>query len=124
MNPAALSVSPDELALVGAILRRHVPQRMVWAFGSRVSGRARKFSDLDLAILGRDPAPLLIMADLADAFSESDLPYKVDLVDWATTSEPFRRIIEQAHVEIQQPEAPCDQAVARQPPGISGILHR
>jgi len=33
------------------------------------------------------------MAEVAEAFSESDLPWKVDLVDWATTSERFRQVI-------------------------------
>jgi type I restriction enzyme S subunit len=33
-------------------------------------------------------------AALADAFSASDLPWKVDLVDWVRASESFRRIIE------------------------------
>ena len=40
-----------------------------------------------------------IMAGLADAFSESDLPWNVDLVDWANTPESFRAIVEKkAHV--------------------------
>jgi type I restriction enzyme S subunit len=38
---------------------------------------------------------------LADAFAESDLPWKVDVVDWATTSESFRKIIERDKVVVQ-----------------------
>ena len=49
---------------------------------------------LDLALLGEAPIPLADLSALAEAFSESDLPFKVDLVDWATTSDEFRRIIE------------------------------
>ena len=82
------------------ILERVVPGRQVWAFGSRVTGRAKKFSDLDLAVLGEAPLPLGIMGELAEAFSESDLPWKVDVVDWATASERFRGVVEESHVEI------------------------
>jgi type I restriction enzyme S subunit len=39
---------------------------------------------------------------MAEAFDESDLPYKVDLVDWATTSESFRKIIERDRVVVKK----------------------
>ncbi len=39
---------------------------------------------------------------LADAFEQSDLPWRVDVVDWATTDDAFRRIIERDHVVIQR----------------------
>ena len=59
-------------------------------------------SDLDLAIITNQPLPLAVGAALAEAFSESDLPYKVDIVDWAALSEPFRRIIERHKVVVQE----------------------
>ena len=43
-----LDVEPRHLDTVRTILRRHVPEYEVRAFGSRVHGRPRKFSDLDL----------------------------------------------------------------------------
>jgi type I restriction enzyme S subunit len=36
--------------------------------------------------------------DLADAFDESDLPYKVDIVDMQTVSESFKKIVERDRV--------------------------
>jgi len=42
-----------------------------------------------------------VTARLFEAFSESDLPWKVDLVDWATTDEAFRRVIEQQRVVVR-----------------------
>jgi len=35
------------------------------------------------------------LAALKDAFAESSLPFRVDVVDWATTSAEFRAIIEE-----------------------------
>jgi predicted nucleotidyltransferase len=75
----------------------------VWAFGSRVKGDPKPFSDLDLAILGDKPLTLSTLAELADDFSESDLPFKVDIVDLATTGEAFRKVIEAERVVLQRP---------------------
>ena len=72
----------------------------VWAFGSRVTGKAKKFSDLDLCIQAEGPLGLDRSSALAEAFAESDLPWKVDIVDWATTSESFRKIIVQHRVLV------------------------
>lgn len=97
-----LDVRPEDLAIVRAILRDDVGDRAVWAFGSRVQGRAKRYSDLDLAIVSDIPLPIAVMTRLADDFSESDLPWRVDLVDWATTSEAFRGIIAERKVVVQR----------------------
>ena len=96
-----LDIRPDLLRLVQDILQRHVPDREVRAFGSRVKGAARPSSDLDLVVMGDEPLPLPVYAALLDDFEQSDLPWRVDVVDWATTAESFRRIIEQAWVGVQ-----------------------
>jgi hypothetical protein len=36
------------------------------------------------------------LAALKDAFAESNLPFRVDVADWAAKSEAFREIIEGA----------------------------
>ncbi len=92
---------PEELEIVRAILSRHVPGREVRAFGSRVTGTAKKFSDLDLAVMGETPLPPSVLADLEEDFRESDLSFKVDVIDWAATKEHFRRIIEAGYVVVQ-----------------------
>lgn len=84
---------PEERRIVEEILVRHVPRKEVWVFGSRATGEVKRWSDLDLAIISDQPLSLSIMADLREDFSESDLPWKVDVLDWATTSERFRDII-------------------------------
>jgi len=96
-----LDVRPDHLAIVRAILQKRVPDREVWAFGSRITGKAGGTSDLDLCVIGDTPLPFETSALLRHDFSESDIPYSVDVVDWATTSESFRRIIEQDKVVVQ-----------------------
>jgi type I restriction enzyme, S subunit len=98
-----IDVRPDLWHTVRAILQNCVPQREVWAFGSRAKWTAKPYSDLDLAIIGNEPLPLDVQASLSDAFADSDLPWRVDVVDWATTSESFRRIIARDKVVVQAP---------------------
>lgn len=101
-----LRVSPDHLALVREVLRRHVPDREVRAFGSRATGTAKETSDLDLVIVGDGPLEFATLAALRDDFSDSNLPYRVDIVDWATVDEAFRRIIERDQVIVRSPTNP------------------
>ncbi|MGH8512812.1 MAG: nucleotidyltransferase domain-containing protein, partial [Gammaproteobacteria bacterium] len=102
MPDPLIDIRPDHWAIVADILRRHVPDREVWAFGSRATWNAKDYSDLDLAIIGDSPLSLSVSAALADDFAESDLPFKVDVVDWETTSESFRKIIERDKVVVQE----------------------
>ena len=95
-------IAPEHLKIVCEILRRHLPDREVRVFGSRVTGRARTLSDLDLAIMGEAPLPPGVTAALAEAFSESDLPFKVDLVEWATISSQFRQIIGEKYLPLER----------------------
>ena len=97
-DPAPVHLSAEEREIVEAILRRHAPGVTVWAFGSRATGRLRPTSDLDLALEGRGPIGSAMLADLAEAFDASDLPWKVDLIDWATTSDTFRALIERERI--------------------------
>ncbi len=106
---ADLDLSPQQLTEVCAILSEHVPDVPVWAFGSRVMANAREYSDLDLALITVAPLSLGVMADLAASFEESNLPFKVDLVDWACTSDNFRNIIEENKIVI------CEGRGARKP---------
>jgi len=91
--PKGLALSSDAWAEVQAILQRCAPEWEVWAFGSRTTGKAKPYSDLDLALITQVPLTLSQMATLQEAFDTSDLTFRVDLVDWAATSESFRQII-------------------------------
>jgi type I restriction enzyme S subunit len=51
-------------------------------------------------VISKQPLPLDVLAGLAEDFSESDLPWRVDVVDWAATSESFRKIIERDKVVL------------------------
>jgi len=96
-----IAVSEADWLIIRNILRAHVPDCTVWAFGSRATGRTKPYFDLDLAINGEKPLGIDLAAQLAEAFAESDLPYKVDIVDRTTVSERFRKAIERDRVIMQ-----------------------
>ena len=91
--PTRVDLRPDHWAIVRNALRRYVPDREVLVFGSRATCTAKEYSDLDLAIMGDEPLSLRVVSALDEALGESDLPFKVDIVDWARIDEGFRRII-------------------------------
>lgn len=108
MNPLPkIEISPAHWAIVAEILARHLPRSAsVWAFGSRARFAAKPYSDLDLAIIDDKPVSLSALAVLDEELTESALPFKVDVVEWATISESFRNIIRQTHVVVWPAESP------------------
>jgi predicted nucleotidyltransferase len=89
---AALDLLPEHAAILRAVLRQHLPAgARALVFGSRAQGGARRYSDLDLALEWDRPLGLNVMAAIGEALSESDLPYRVDLVDLALVNAAFRR---------------------------------
>lgn len=97
-----IDITQAHLKTVLTILSKYVPEHEVWAFGSRVGGKPKKHADLDL-VIKTDPAlPAATIANLRDAFSESNLPFKVDVVDWSKISAEFRKIIEEKFEIVQK----------------------
>jgi predicted nucleotidyltransferase len=88
-----LDVRRDHLTIIANILKQNVPDHRVVAFGSRSSGKASNTSDLDLCIMSDERIPFEILAQLRDAFSESNIPYRVDVVVWSTLAPDFREIV-------------------------------
>lgn len=97
-----INLPEPQLALVREILGRHVPDCDVLAYGSRVSGTAKRHSDLDLAVRGPEAISLRRMANLCEEFQESDILIRVDVHDWWLMEDRFSEIIAQDFVLLQQ----------------------
>jgi predicted nucleotidyltransferase len=90
----AIDLSEAELTIVQTILGAHLPPSVqAYVFGSRATTTARRYSDLDLALEAERPLSLDVLADIAEALSESDLPYKVDVIDLRSIDQAFRALI-------------------------------
>jgi predicted nucleotidyltransferase len=96
-----IRLSPQEEIIVREILQTHLPDREVWVFGSRIGDHPKPYSDLDLLIQGDASLPTGTLSAIKDAFEESNLPFQVDIVEWAGCSEKFRRIMAADYLVIQ-----------------------
>ena len=102
--PGTLVLSAEQQRIVRAILGANLPPgATVWAYGSRATGRAGRFSDLDLAIDAGRPLSVDETARLREAFTESDLPFRVDVLDWQDTDARFRALIEADRIALPAP---------------------
>jgi predicted nucleotidyltransferase len=96
-----MDLLPKHLEEVQAILRQYLsPGSEVWAFGSRVNGMAAEGSDLDLIVRSADGAGV-VLTGLRAAFRDSNLPFKVELLDWAAIPDCFRNEICNKYVVVQ-----------------------
>lgn len=87
-------LSKEESKAVKDILNRAIPNLKVLAFGSRVSGKNLKpFSDLDLAIIGNGAISFDTLCKIKEEFSNSDLPFMVDIVDYNAVDKNFAEVI-------------------------------
>ena len=88
---AAMDLREDHAAIVRNVLCAYLPRgARAYVFGSRAHGGARQYSDLDLALEWDRPFGLDIIGQIAEALSESDLPFKVDIVDLSLVDPAFK----------------------------------
>lgn len=89
---SSIDLKTKHLEMLNNILRKELRENSsarVYAFGSRAKHVARKFSDLDLAIdNGGEKCPSMVMR-LRGEFMDSDLPFKVDVIDLNSVSKSF-----------------------------------
>lgn len=93
-----LDLTESQLETIKNILGQHVPCYEIRVFGSRINGKARPYSDLDLAIVGKTKIPLRLMRQLQESFENSDLSFRVEVLDWHGISDEFKKVIEQNYV--------------------------
>jgi type I restriction enzyme S subunit len=103
MNIDSPALLPEQCAIVHDIIGRVLGKQPVWLFGSRARGDHKPYSDLDLLLRGAAPLTLSQLASLQAAFEDSDLPFKVDIVDWSTAAPAFRQMIERDAVLLPMP---------------------
>ncbi|HRC85618.1 MAG TPA: nucleotidyltransferase domain-containing protein [Thermoanaerobaculia bacterium] len=102
-----IHLEPRDRLLVERILALCAPGLEVRAFGSRVHGRHLKpFSDLDLAVVAPQGLAVEELLELKRAFRDSDLPFRVDVIDYSQATGGFRAEIDRAF-EILQAAAPA-----------------
>jgi len=92
-----IAVSDSDMKIIKDILQANVPGCEVKAFGSRIKNTFKQNSDLDLAIVGKSKLGFSKMGELKLSFEDSDLPFRVDVLDYNSISQNFRNIIDKNH---------------------------
>ena len=111
MNPADLqqlakriTVSVRHLRYLLEQLKLYIPDATVWAFGSRVKGSNRTSSDLDLAVLCDKQTAKKQLPKLNEVFVESDIPFKVQLLDFNRLPANMQENIKKKYVILYRPD--------------------
>jgi predicted nucleotidyltransferase len=84
-------LKPEHINALRRILRAHLHHipLTVFVFGSRTGPTYRPDSDLELLLDSEIDIPLSTLAELKEAFEESDLPFRVDVVLRSTMRPAF-----------------------------------
>ena len=93
-----LNIDEKYLKIIKDILKKYVPENEVRVFGSRLTDKAKSYSDIDIAIVGKSKIDRQTMIRLKEEFENSDIPFRVDVLDWHRISDSFKKIIEKEYV--------------------------
>lgn len=111
MNPANFKQLAEQIAISVRHLRYlleqvewHIPKATVWAFGSRIKWSHRPESDLDLAVHCDKETARKGIPKLNDALQESDLPFKVQILDFNRLPVNMQQNIKKNYLVLYQPE--------------------
>ena len=61
-------------------------------FGSRASGNNARWSDLDIGLTSRKKLAGSTREKIREAFENSNIPFKIDLVDFDQVSSEFKKV--------------------------------
>lgn len=100
---ATIDMTDDQYNLILDLLKKYLPNITAWAYGSRVKRTARPYSDLDMVVFAT-PEQKRQVSDLREAYEESNLPFRVDVLVWDEMPESFRRNIKATHVVLIEKE--------------------
>lgn len=95
-----IDVTTEQQQIISSLLKLHVPEVDVWAYGSRINGTARPNSDLDMVVF-TEAEQWFAVSNLREAFEESDLPFRIDLFVWDEVPEQFHANMQADHVVLQ-----------------------
>ena len=76
-----MNIESQHVLVIKNCIRKFLPEAKIFLFGSRAKETNYEFSDVDIAI--KDPKiNFAILAQIRFELEESDLPYKLDLVNY------------------------------------------
>ena len=85
----------DKLEIISITKDIFADSIKLWAYGSRVNGKAHETSDLDLVIISKDNNILDIddLSEFKERLQSSNIPILVQVVDWYRIPKSFHQNI-------------------------------
>jgi predicted nucleotidyltransferase len=104
MTPNTIHISDVQLQIAKTILKKNISNNtLVWVFGSRASTDYKPYSDLDIALQHTDNKTISLkkLASIKADFIDSDLPWKVDVIDYNSISGIFKQNVDASKINLQ-----------------------
>jgi len=95
-----IAIEKEQLQILKKILKKYLPNAEIRIFGSRYKHTNKEYSDIDIAIVQKEKISIKLYSELKEEFEESNLKYRVDLIDWNIISEEFKQIIEEGYYKL------------------------
>lgn len=77
----------------------------VFLFGSQVTKPISRKSDIDIGVLGHEKMPFSKICAIKEVIDESNVPFKVDIVDFYNADEEFKQVALKNIVIWNQPKS-------------------
>lgn len=92
-----IALEEEQLNILKNILKKYFNNQEIRVFGSRYKHTNKPFSDIDVVIVGKEKIDIITFSKVKEELQESDLKYRVDLLDWNSISEEFKKVIEEGY---------------------------
>lgn len=92
-----IALEDEQLNILKNILKKYFSNQEIRVFGSRYKHTNNEFSDIDVVIVGKEKIDISTFSKVKEQLQESDLKYRVDLLDWNTISDEFKKVIEEGY---------------------------
>lgn len=100
-------LSKKHIDIIKSILEKNLisyEKSKVYIFGSRANGKFKDFSDIDIAVKLKSLQANLLISKIREDLEESDLPFKVDLVNWNEIAKEYLPNIKKQKILFWSPE--------------------
>ena len=95
-----LDIRADIAEKIKEVIYTQLPNCEIRVFGSRSKGTAKPYSDIDIALFTAEAIDEKIMGKIETAFENSDIPIRVEVLDWHRVTDSFRRIITENYLVL------------------------
>jgi predicted nucleotidyltransferase len=90
---AHFSIPEEDKHKIIALISALIPEAKIYLFGSRARNTNSEWSDIDIALDAGTRLPKLTVSEIRDIMEATNLPYKVDIVDFHAVYEALQQAI-------------------------------